>query len=179
MSAASIPDKSEAYLESGWRPVWCRLRAMRGESAQATIEMFVSLSLFTLTVFGMIQCSLILERYCNATYACRNAARYASIHSSTALAQSTSTDIVSMVQSNLFLGASITPTINVNYFNASNLNSNSTSLCVPPSSGVNNSLNVVGNIVCVQASWSQSLSIPFFTSHTYSVSTQTYKVISR
>jgi hypothetical protein len=176
MRAASIPDKAVAYLESGWRRVWCRLRAMRGESAQATIEMIVSLSLFTLTVFGMIQCSVVLEHYCNATYACRNAARYASIHSSTALAQSTSTDIVSMVQSSLFLSASITPTINVNYFNASLLSSSSTNLCAPP---VTSNLNVVGNIVCVQASWSQSLNIPFLTSHTYSVSTQTYKVISR
>jgi Flp pilus assembly protein TadG len=152
------------------------LRALRGESAQATIEMMVSLPLFLLVVFGMIQCSLMLEGYCNATYACRNAARYASVHSSTSLAPSVSTDIQTVVKSNLLMGASITPTINVNYFNASNLSSSSTNLCAPP---VNSSLNVVGNIVCVQASWSQSLNIPFFTSYPFAVSTQTYRVISR
>jgi len=178
MRAVSIPDKAEARSESGWRSLWYGLRAMRGDSAQATIEMMVSLSLFLGVVFGIAQSSLLLQKYCNATYACRNAARYASIHSTTSLAPSTSTQIQTMVQSSLFLNSSITPTINVNYFNASNLNSSSTNLCAPP---VNSSLNVVGNVVCVQASWSQNLKIPFLNTNanSFTVSTQSYKVISR
>jgi Flp pilus assembly protein TadG len=151
---------------------------MRGESAQAALEMAVSLPLFLGIVFGMVQSSLLLQKYCNATYACRNAARYASIHSTTSLAPSTSTQIQSMVQSSLFLNASITPTINVNYFNASSLGSSTADLCLPP---VNSSANVVGNIVCVQASWSQNLKIPFLSANanSFTVSTQSYKVISR
>ncbi len=166
----SVPARPDAT--DGWP------RALGEDMAQAAVEMALSLPLFLLVIFGMFQCSVVLQRYCNASYACRSAARYASLHSTTSLAPSTSTQIQAMVQSGLFLNSSITPTISVNYFNASNLSSSSTNLCAgTPDS----SLNVVGNVVCVQASWTQSLGIPFMTSKSNSIfiSTQAYKIISR
>ncbi len=120
--------------------------------------------LFFATVFGVIQASLLLQTYCNATYACRNAARYASIHSSTSLAPSTSSQIQTMVQSGLFLNASITPTVTVNYVNPITLSAGT---------------NTVGNLVFVKATWSQSLVIPLIHTSSFSVGTQTYKMISR
>jgi Flp pilus assembly protein TadG len=152
------------------------LVGLNAETGQAALEVALAVPLFLAVVFGVIQASLLLQTYCNATYACRNAARYASLHSTTSLAPSSSPQIQSMVQSGLFLNASITPTISVNYFNSSNLASGTTNLCLPP---VNSSLNVVGNVVCVQATWKQQLKIPFLSNNSVSVSTQTYKIISR
>ncbi len=173
------PLNQTAHVASSWNgsgKLCIRLAGLKAETGQAALELALAMPLFLAIVFGVIQSSLLLETYCNATYACRNAARYASLHSTTSLAPSTSPQIQSMVQSGLFLNASITPTISVNYFNASNLSSSSTNLCLPP---VNSSLNVVGNVVCVQASWNQKLNIPFLSNNSVSISTQTYKIISR
>jgi len=153
-----------------------KLAGLCAEQGQAALEMALAMPLCLMVVIGMIQTSLMLQTYCNATYACRNAARYASLHSTTSLAPSTSTQIQSMVQSGLFLNVSITPTISVNYFNASKLSSSSTNLC---SGTPDSSLNVIGNVVCVQASWNQTLTIPFMSNNSISISTQTYKIISR
>jgi len=152
------------------------LAGLNAEAGQAALELALAMPLFLAIVFGVIQSSLLLQTYCNATYACRNAARYASLHSTTSLAPSTSTQIQSMVQSGLFLNTSIKPTISVNYFNASNLAAGTPNLCAgtPDSSS-----NVIGNVVCVQASWSQTLNIPFLSNNSVSISTQTYKIISR
>jgi Flp pilus assembly protein TadG len=138
--------------------------------------MALAMPLFLATVIGLIQASLLLQTYCNATYACRNAARFASMHSTTSLAPSNSTQIQAMVQSGLFLNATITPTISVNYFNASNLAAGTPNVCNPP---VNSNLNVVGNVVCVKVTWNQGLIIPFITTSGFSVGTQAYKIISR
>jgi Flp pilus assembly protein TadG len=44
------------------------------------IEMALALPIYFLLVYGVIQLSYVLFGYCNATYACRMAARYAAIH---------------------------------------------------------------------------------------------------
>lgn len=145
---------------SVWRNFW----APGADAGQSAIEMALAMPLFFVIVFGMIQASLLLQTYCNATYACRNAARYASIHSSTSLAPSTSSQIQTMVRSGLFLNASITPTITVSYLDPSSLAT---------------STNTVGNLVFVKATWGQRMVIPFITTSAFSVGTQTYKMISR
>jgi Flp pilus assembly protein TadG len=151
-------------LAPGWISVRRRLRAFGGEAGQAAIEMAFVLPLFLATVFGMMQSALLLQTYCNATYACRNAARYASIHSSTSLAPSTASQIQTMVQTGLFLNASIRPTITVSYLNPNNFAV---------------ATNTVGNLVNVKATWGQSMVIPFMNTGSFTVTTQTYKMISR
>jgi Flp pilus assembly protein TadG len=126
--------------------------------------MALAMPLFLAIVFGMAQASLLLQTYCNVTYACRNAARYASIHSSTSLAPSTASQIQAMVQAGLFVNPSITPTVTVSYVNPTNLSATT---------------NTIGNLVFVKATWGQSLSIPFMKTSSFSVGTQTYKIISR
>jgi Flp pilus assembly protein TadG len=118
--------------------------------------------LFTV-IIGVLQYSLVLFTYCNATYACRIAARYASLHSSTSLAPSTSSQIQSLVTSNLFLSSAITPTVNVTY--------------VTPA--LVSSTNIVGNVVEVTVSWNQTVAIPFMSSKSLSISSQAYRIISR
>jgi Flp pilus assembly protein TadG len=143
--------------------LWRRLSAFGCQSGQAALEMAVALPVFLLLVFGVAQCSFLLMTYCNATYACRNAARYAALHSSTSLLPASSTQIRSMVQSGLILSASITPTITVNYVN-SNLGAGT---------------NDIGNMVLVQVTWSQGLIIPFSSARTLTVGTHTYRPITR
>jgi Flp pilus assembly protein TadG len=139
-------------------------RLAREEPGQAALEMAFAMPLFLAVVFGMIQCSLVLQSYCNATYACRNAGRYAMLHSLTALAPSSVTDIQTMVKSSLFQYSSVQPTVTVSYLNPSNLAT---------------ATNAVGNLVCVKATWSQRFYIPFMTTSSFTIGTQTCKMISR
>jgi Flp pilus assembly protein TadG len=150
---------------------------MHSEAGQAALEMAMAMPLCLAVVFGMIQSALVLQTYCNATYACRNAARYASIHSSTSLAPSTASQIQTMVKSGLFLNASITPTVTVGYSTGAWVSGTAPTFCNTPSSC--NSYNVVGNLVVVKATWSQSMTIPFMPTSGFTVGTQTYKLITR
>ncbi len=144
------------------RVTWRRLA--EEEPGQAALEMAFAMPLFVAVVFGVIQCSLVLQTYCNATYACRNAGRFAMLHSLTALAPSTVSQVQSMVTSSLFLSSAISPTVTVSYLNPTSL-----------ATATNN----VGNLVCVKASWSQKMSIPFMTTTSFTVGTQSCKMISR
>jgi hypothetical protein len=86
------------------------------------------------------------------------------LHSLTALAPSTASQVQTMVQSSLFQYSSITPTVTVSYLNPTNLAT---------------ATNAVGNLVCVKASWTQRMYIPFMTTSNFTVGTQTCKIISR
>jgi len=149
------------------------------ESGQASIEMAFVMPLCLAIVFGMVQSSLLLQTYCNATFACRNAARYASLNSTSSLSPASPTQVAAVAKLGLFMSSSISPTINVNYFNAGNLSSSSSNLCTPPVGGANTTLDVVGNVVCVQVTWSQRLSIPFMPTNSITITTQSYRIISR
>gem|GEM_PF-2402270 len=163
MSFAPLP--SAAPPSSGPSPAssWQPFRSLGGQSGQALLEMAVALPVFLLLVFGVAQCSFLLMTYCNATYACRNAARYASLHSSTSLLPVSSSQVQTMVQSGLILSSSIVPNITVNYVN----------------SDLAASTNSIGNLVLVQVTWSQSLVIPFSSARTLTVGTHTYRTITR
>jgi Flp pilus assembly protein TadG len=139
------------------------LRAAPEQNGSGLVETAVSLPLYFLIVFGVAQYGIVLLTYCNATYACRLASRYASMHSSTSLAPDTVSQIQGLVTSRLFIGSAITPTVNVNYY----------TMTLSPGS------NVVGNVVQVSVSWSQTVQVPFMNSSTFSIGTQNYKVITR
>jgi Flp pilus assembly protein TadG len=164
MTATCTPGAAPVAREAAQDRIRRHLRALREEPGQAALEMALALPLVLTILFGMFQSSLLLETYCNATYACRNAARYASLHSSTSLAPSTSAQIQTMVQSQLFLNSSIRPTITVTYVNPSTFAT---------------STNTIGNLVEVQVTWNQNFIVPFVKTSSVSVGTQTFKTIAR
>jgi Flp pilus assembly protein TadG len=139
-------------------------RSQNGESGSAIIEMAIALPLYLLLVFGCFECSLVLFHFCNATYACRHTARYASMRSTASLSPATAAQISAIVKSELFLGSSMTPTVTVTYLNVA--------------TGAT-STNTVGNLVEVSASWSQTLPIPFMSTQNITIATQGCQIITR
>lgn len=127
------------------------------------IETAVALPIFFVVVFGIFEFSLVLLTYCNATLACTQAARYGSLHSGSSLSAATTSQLKSMVTSKLFLGSSITPTVTVSYL----------------TSNLQTGTNTVGNLIMVRASWSQTVTIPFAASNSFSIASQDVRQITR
>lgn len=63
------------------------------QRGSAIIEMALVLPVYFLLVYGMIQLCWVMFGYCNATYASRQAARYAAVHGTGSTYTCTSTDI--------------------------------------------------------------------------------------
>jgi Flp pilus assembly protein TadG len=63
------------------------------QRGSAMIEMAVILPIYLSLVIDTIQLCLIIFGYCNATYASREAARYAAVHGTGSTYQCTSTDL--------------------------------------------------------------------------------------
>jgi Flp pilus assembly protein TadG len=82
-----------------------------GDSGQAMVEMAVVLPILFLLLFGTFEFSIVLFGYGNAAYASRVGARYASLHSSTSLAPSSSSVISSLVQPYLWAAPSGAATV--------------------------------------------------------------------
>lgn len=57
------------------------------------IEMALILPVYFCSVFGIVQLCLAAFGYCNATYACRQASRFAAIHGTGSTYQATRTDL--------------------------------------------------------------------------------------
>ncbi len=127
------------------------------------LEMAVALPVFMMLMIGTFQLAIVLLTFCNATLACSQAARYASLHSSTSVAPASTSQIQSFVMSKLFIGRSINPTVNVLYTTASQ----------------GTGSNVIGNMVTVNVSWSQTIAIPFASTYSFSVGSQDIRVITR
>jgi hypothetical protein len=127
-------------------------------------ELALSLPMFFLIIFATFEYSVVLFTYCNATYACRNCARYASMHSSASLKPASALQVEALVSSGLFLSTAITPTVNVTYIN--------------PSTGATTT-NTIGNLVEVSTNWSQTVKLPWGSTKTFTVSTEAYQMITR
>jgi len=136
---------------------------LRSDGGSVVLEMAVALPAFMMLMIGTLQLAIVLLTFCNATLACSQAARYASLHSSTSVSPASTSQIQSFVTSKLFIGKSITPTVNVLYTTASQ--------------GAGS--NVIGNMVTVSVSWNQSISIPFASKYSFSVGSQDIRVITR
>jgi len=139
------------------------LRLAPEQHGSLLVETALVIPLYIGIVFAMSQYAIVMLSYCNATYACRLASRYASMHSSTSLAPDTVSQIKALVTSRLYISSSITPTVSVNYYTMT----------------LSTGSNVVGNVVLVSVSWSQTLKLPFLSSQTFTISTQNYKAITR
>jgi Flp pilus assembly protein TadG len=143
------------------------LRLSLDQRGDGLIETAVVLPVFLIIFFGITQYAIVLLTYCNATYACRLASRYASMHSSTSLAPDTVSQIQGLVTSRLFINPGITPTVSVNYY---------TQALSPVSYSVGNS---PGYVVQVSVTWTQTLKLLPQNISTFSVSTQNDKIITR
>jgi Flp pilus assembly protein TadG len=87
--------------------------SLKDQSGGTLLEMALTLPPFFLMLFGLFEFSIILFGYCSATFACREAARYASVHSSTSLAPCTSSAIKTLVASQIWAPTAtvtVTPT---------------------------------------------------------------------
>jgi Flp pilus assembly protein TadG len=138
-------------------------RSLADQRGNALVEMAVVLPIFLMIFFGISQYAIVLLTYCNATYSCRMAARYASMHSGSSLAPDTVSQLQGFVTSKLFLKPAITPTVSVNYYTQSG----------------SPSTNTVGNTVRVAVTWNQTLNLALMNSNTFTISTADYKVITR
>ena len=83
-----------------------RVNRRRKQRGAAMIEMALVLPVYFLLVYGVLE---MCFGYCNATYACRQAARYASIHGTGSTYQCTLTDLQSVAKT--YLWGTPTPTI--------------------------------------------------------------------
>jgi Flp pilus assembly protein TadG len=132
-------------------------------SGQTVVETALVLPTFFLLIFGFMQYSIVLFTYCNATFACRYAARSASVCSSTSLSPATVSHVQGLVTSRLFLNGAITPTVGVTY--------------LTPALATGS--NTVGNYVEVSVTWSQTVKVPFMANQSVSIGTQGYRTITR
>jgi len=76
------------------------------------IEMALVLPVYFLLVFGTMQLCFVLFGYCNATYACRQAARFAAVHGTGSTYTCTNADLQKIAKQYLWgtppLGTTIT-----------------------------------------------------------------------
>ena len=90
------------------------------------IEMAVALPTFFLLLFGLMDFSIMLFGYSNATFACRAGARYASLHSSTSLTPASAAMIQGVVTSYLWAAPSGGVTVNTTWSPANTVGSSVT-----------------------------------------------------
>lgn len=143
------------------------LRVGRDQRGDGLIETAVVLPVFLLLFLAIAQYAIVLLTYCNATYACRLASRYASMHSASSLAPDTVSQIQGLVTARLFLNPAITPTVSVTYY---------TQAFSPVSYNIGNN---IGYVVQVSVTWSETIKLLPSNMNTFSVSTQNLKVITR
>ncbi len=128
-----------------------------GELGATAIETALVLPTFFLLLFGIFNFAIVLFGYCNATYASRAAARYASLHSSTSLAPSTTASVQSVV----------TPFVLATQAGATTV----TTVWTPS--------NTVGSTVTVSVTIAYTLGIPFSTLRNVSVGSSMQRTITR
>jgi Flp pilus assembly protein TadG len=131
-----------------------QLRANR-QKGSATVEYGLVLGIFIMVIWGIIQFSLILFGYNNATYASRVAVRYAVVHGSTSTTPCSATDIQNMITPLLWGapsgGYTVTPTWTPN--------------------------NSPGSTISIKVSISYTPKLPFYPSRAFTVGTTAYGTI--
>ncbi len=131
---------------------------MGGEDGGAVLETALVMPVFLLMVVGLMQFGVVLFGYCAASFAARNAARFASVHSGTSLAPATAASVQASVTPWLFMGAKTgTPNVAVQW----------------PSG------NTIGYPVQVTVTETYSVVLPFTTIKSLSMSAAASRVIVR
>ncbi len=82
----------------------------------AVLEVALVMPVFLLMVVGAMQLAIVLFGSCSASFAVRNAVRYASMHSSTSLSPATTATVQQTITPWLWMGSILgTPTLAVNW----------------------------------------------------------------
>jgi Flp pilus assembly protein TadG len=87
-------------------------RTQANQRGAAMVEMALALPIYFLLVYGVIQLSFVLFGFCNATYACRMAARYAAVHGAGSTSACTSAQLKTIVMRYLWGAPSTGTTVN-------------------------------------------------------------------
>jgi Flp pilus assembly protein TadG len=132
-------------------------KAGRDETGAMLIEMAVVLPTFFMLLFGIFSFSIALFGRGNAICAANEAARYASVHSATALVPSSTASVKSYAAGFLYAAPTAGTVISTTY-----------------SAG-----NVVGGTVTVTVSVTYSTGIPFYGIHNVTVTGSSQRTISR
>jgi len=94
--------------------LWRRFnREARDQSGGTLLEMAVVLPPFFLLLFGLFEFSIVMLGYCCAAFAGREAARYASVHSSTSVSPCTTASIQALAKTQIWAPSAtitVTPT---------------------------------------------------------------------
>ena len=115
---------------------------------------------FVLLLFGIFEFSTALTGYLGSTYAVRTAARYGGLHSSTSVDPASVSTIQAMVLAGPFVPSGSSTTVSVSY-----------NTYQGASSG-----NMVGNLLYIQISYPQTISLPGFRM-TFNIGTAAYRMI--
>ncbi|MBV8437568.1 MAG: pilus assembly protein [Silvibacterium sp.] len=164
-------------------PLGRLLRSARSEHGQATVEIaFASVVLFCF-VIGIMQVSRGIYVYNFVSEAAREAARYAMVRGSTSCANtpsltncntSSSTNIQTYVQGRNYPGmVSSSLTATATYLCASASQPTTWSTCTT------NPHNAPGNVVKVVVSYPFTLSVPFYSGASFTVSSTSQMVITQ
>ncbi len=95
---------------------------LRDEEGGAVIEVALVLPVFLLMVMGTMQFGVVLCGYCTASFAARNAVRFASVHSNRSLTPATTASVQASVTPWLWIGSEVgTPTVAVNWASGNNV----------------------------------------------------------
>jgi Flp pilus assembly protein TadG len=129
---------------------------LRDQSGQNLVEMACAVPVFLLLLMGFMGFAIILFDYENANFACKQAARYASLHSSTSLSPCNSTQVAAIV-SQFQMASPQTSNISVSW----------------PSG------NTIGGTVTVTVNATYPISIPFSTVSSVAISASAQRTITR
>ena len=141
-------------LEDGTKPAShpSLLQSFRNDDGATLVEIAVTLPIFFLLVFGLINFALVMFGFCNISYASRAAARYACLHSATSSPDTTVAQATTTANT-----ATTISTLVGRFIYAYPSNTYSSSLTYSGSG------NQVGNTATVTVTITYNLSMPLFT----------------
>ena len=85
---------------------------LSAEDGGAVLEVAVVMPVLLLMLVGLMQFGVVLFGYCSASFAARNAVRFASLHSSTSLQPATTASVQASINPYLWMGKQIgAPTV--------------------------------------------------------------------
>ena len=133
------------------------VEAVQDKRGNTLVEVAIILPTLFLFLLGLFSFSIVLFGYCNATYASRAAARYASLHSSTSLAPSDTAAVQYVATQYLWASPSGAVTITPTWSPA----------------------NTTGSTVTVAVKVVYPVSVPLLTLHQITVSSTAQRTVER
>ncbi len=129
---------------------------LRDQSGQNLLELACAVPVFFLLLFGIVGFAIILFDWENVNFACKQAARYASVHSSTSLSPCNSTQVAAIVSQ----------------FQMASPRSSNISVSWPTG-------NTIGGTVTVSVNATYPISIPFSNVSTVAINASAQRTIIR